>query len=87
MPTRTARSVSGEWTLSSAARAMAKTVPGTAHGSPSSPSMRRPAATRRRTTSDPAARARPTAAAVAALAIQRLLTSGRNRSGSAKSAA
>ena len=66
---------------------MANTVPGTAHGRPSSPSMRRPADTRRRTTSDPAASAMPTAAAVATLAIQRLLTSGRNRSGSAKRAA
>ena len=85
MPTSTNRSVAGEETLNAAAMAIANTVPGTAQGTDSSASTA-PAPRSRRRSTMPAASVSATAATVAAVAIQRLFTSGRARTGSSISA-
>src|SRR5207245_10631240 len=83
VPTRTHRSVIGLDTLNVAARAIAKTVPGSAHGSATSVSIaprNRPAASRgrRRPMSAPAASARTRAANVLTVAIHSEFTRGRS---------
>ena len=83
MPTRMNRPASGAWTLNAVASAMANTVPGTAHGSASRASIAPPARTapahrqdRRRPARSPRPPRWPT------VASQRLLSSGRARTGS-----
>ena len=67
------------------ASAIASTVPGMAHGTDTSVSIRPRRVARRCTTSRPAHSAMAIAPTVATVAIQSELTSGRSRSGSDRS--